>query len=167
MCLFSHFHLIATPSIVAHQAPLSMGFLRQVYWRGLAISSSKGSSPPRDQTQVSCISCIDRQILCHCASREAPQVNRPYTKKQAISLGWKKSEQPTRVGVFLFSSNGDLLGDSQQGCSLENKCKYQQEKDSAVNTCQVQHAKTRLMWQSYPSRNFSAPGSSSPFLHCY
>ena len=29
-----------------------------------AISSSRGSSPPRDQT---CVSCIDRLILYHCA----------------------------------------------------------------------------------------------------
>ena len=35
---------------VAHQAPLSMGFSRQEYWSGL----------PRDQTWISCISCIGR-----------------------------------------------------------------------------------------------------------
>ena len=29
----------------------------------IAISSSKGSSQPRDQTHVSCVSCIGRQIL--------------------------------------------------------------------------------------------------------
>ena len=40
---------------VAHQAPLSMGFSRPEYWRGFAISSSRGSPPPRDQTQVFCI----------------------------------------------------------------------------------------------------------------
>ena len=31
----------------------------------VAISSSKGSSRPRDRTQVSCVSCIVRQILYH------------------------------------------------------------------------------------------------------
>ena len=31
----------------------------------VAISSSRGSSWPSDQTQVSCIFCIDRQILHH------------------------------------------------------------------------------------------------------
>ena len=31
----------------------------------VAISSSRGSSQPRDQTQVSCISCIGRRILYH------------------------------------------------------------------------------------------------------
>ena len=34
----------------------------------MAISSSRGSSWPRDQTQVSCISCIGRQILYHCVT---------------------------------------------------------------------------------------------------
>ena len=41
---------------VARQALLSMGFCRQEYWSGLPfISSSRGSSQPRDQNQVSCI----------------------------------------------------------------------------------------------------------------
>ena len=35
-------------------------------------SSSRGSSRPRDQIRVSCISCIGRQILYHCATWEAP-----------------------------------------------------------------------------------------------
>ena len=37
----------------------------------VAISSSRGSSRPRDQIWVSCISCIGRQILYHCAAWEA------------------------------------------------------------------------------------------------
>ena len=37
----------------------------------VAISSSRGSSWPRDQTHVSCISCIGRQILYHGATWEA------------------------------------------------------------------------------------------------
>ena len=57
----SHVHLFATPWTVAHQAPLSMRFSRQEYWHTrilewVAISSSRGSSQPRDQTPVSCIS---------------------------------------------------------------------------------------------------------------
>ena len=34
----------------------------------VAISSSRGSSRPRDQTRVSCVSCTGRQILDHCAT---------------------------------------------------------------------------------------------------
>ena len=42
---------------------------RIVGW--VAISYSKGSSQPRDQTNVSCISCTGRQILQHSATSEA------------------------------------------------------------------------------------------------
>ena len=48
---FSSVCLFATPWIVAHQAPLAMGFSRQEYW--VAMPSSRGSSWPRDRTQVS------------------------------------------------------------------------------------------------------------------
>ena len=49
-----------------------------VYWifqtrilEWVTISSSRKSSLPRDQTQVSCISCSSRWILYHCATLEA------------------------------------------------------------------------------------------------
>ena len=34
-CVLSQVQLFAAPWTVAHQAPLSMGFLRQKYWRGM------------------------------------------------------------------------------------------------------------------------------------
>ena len=37
----------------------------------VAISSSRGSSQPRGQTCVSCVSYIGRWILYHCAAQEA------------------------------------------------------------------------------------------------
>ena len=37
----------------------------------VAIPYSRGSSQPRAQTQISCISCIGRQMLYHCATWEA------------------------------------------------------------------------------------------------
>ena len=37
-CELSRVLLFATPWTVAHQAPLSMGFFRQEYWTGVAIS---------------------------------------------------------------------------------------------------------------------------------
>ena len=39
---------------------------------GIAISSSRGSSQPRDQTCICCVSCIGRQIVYHWATWEAP-----------------------------------------------------------------------------------------------
>ena len=52
----SHVGLFVTPWTVAYQAPPSMGFSLQariLEW--VAISFSRGSSQPRDQTLVSCI----------------------------------------------------------------------------------------------------------------
>ena len=59
---------LVTPWNVACQAPLSMGFSRQEFWCGfVAISSSRGSSQPRDQTHISYVSCIGRWVLyCSC-----------------------------------------------------------------------------------------------------
>ena len=48
---FSHVQLFATPRTAACQAPLSMGFSRQEW---VSMPSSRASSPPKDQTQVSC-----------------------------------------------------------------------------------------------------------------
>ena len=49
---------------------LSMRFSRQEYWSGLPFPI-RGSSQPRDWTQVSCVSCIGRLILYHYATLEA------------------------------------------------------------------------------------------------
>ena len=46
-----------------------MGFPRRVYWCGLPISFSRGSSQLRDQT---CVSCIGRRNLYCCTTWEAP-----------------------------------------------------------------------------------------------
>ena len=45
---------LATPCTVACQAPLSVGFSRQEYLEWVANSFSRGSSQPRNQTQVFC-----------------------------------------------------------------------------------------------------------------
>ena len=71
-CILSHVWLFSAPWTVAHQAPLSMEFSRQEILEWVAVSSSMGSSLPRDQTWVSCVSYIGRQILYHCATWEAP-----------------------------------------------------------------------------------------------
>ena len=55
--------LFVTPWTVARQAPLSMGFFRQEYWSGFLYPPSRGSSQPRDQTRISCVSCIDKRVI--------------------------------------------------------------------------------------------------------
>ena len=51
--LLSHVWLFATPWTTARQAPLSLGILQERILEWVAISFSRGSSQPRDQTQVS------------------------------------------------------------------------------------------------------------------
>ena len=58
----------ATPWTVARQAPLSMGVFQARILEQVAISSSRGSSQPKDWTHVSCISCTIRWILYCCTA---------------------------------------------------------------------------------------------------
>ena len=66
--LLGHVWLFVAPWTISHQAPLSMGFSRQEYWRGLPcchfllqeIFPSEGSD-----LHLFCISCIGRQIFYH------------------------------------------------------------------------------------------------------
>ena len=47
------------------------GILQTRILEWIAISSSRGSSQPRDQTRISSIFCIGRQVLYHCDTWEA------------------------------------------------------------------------------------------------
>ena len=51
--LLNHVPLFATPWTVARQAPLSMGTLQARILEWVAMPSSRGSSQPSDQSQVS------------------------------------------------------------------------------------------------------------------
>ena len=51
----SHVRFFATPWTVACQGPLSMGILQARILEWVAMPSSRGSSQPRDGTQISCI----------------------------------------------------------------------------------------------------------------
>ena len=62
----------------------------------VAISSCRGSSWLKDQTRVSCVTCIGRQTLHHCATCEASHVHTPYLFY--FSLCW------VFIAVVLFSS---------------------------------------------------------------
>ena len=70
--LLSCVQLFVTPLTVVHQDPLgipgSMGILQARILKWVAVPSSRESSQPRDQTQVSCI--VDR-FLIFWATREA------------------------------------------------------------------------------------------------
>ena len=63
--------LFVTPWTTAYQTPLSMGILQARILKWVDMPSSRSSSQPRDQTQVSYISCVGRLVLyqhCHLGS---------------------------------------------------------------------------------------------------
>ena len=64
-CIRPHFNDLvhATPWTVSHQAPLSMEILQSRILEWVAMPFSRGSSPLRDQTQVSCIWSITEDSL--------------------------------------------------------------------------------------------------------
>ena len=65
-CIISYSHqqsILCNPWTIACQDPLSVEFSRQEYWSGLPFPLP--GHLPRDQTQVSYISCINRCVLYH------------------------------------------------------------------------------------------------------
>ena len=75
----------ATPRTAAHQAAISSvhGISQARILEWVAISSSRGSSRPRDRICTSCIARLGRQALHHRATREAHE------------LGWNQSLIPS------------------------------------------------------------------------
>ena len=65
--------LFVTLRTVALQAPLSMGVLQARILEWVAMTSSRGSSQPRDCKHVSYISCIGRRILSPLVPPGKPQ----------------------------------------------------------------------------------------------
>ena len=60
----------------------------------VAISYSRGSSWPRNQTHISCISCNDRQIFYHCVTWEASQGYTDHDKKESQSQDLQGNNLP-------------------------------------------------------------------------
>ena len=61
--MLGHVQLFVTPWTAAHQAPLSMEILQAGILEWLAMPSSRGSSQSRDQTHISYVSCVGRQVI--------------------------------------------------------------------------------------------------------
>ena len=73
VCVFSHAQLFVTPWTIYSSPGSSVhGILQARILEGIVISFSRGSSWFRDQTQVSWVSCIGRQVLYHCAIWDFP-----------------------------------------------------------------------------------------------
>ena len=81
-CMLSDYtsvQLFVTLWTGAHKAPLSIGFSRQEHSKWVATSSFRGSSLPRDQTCISYVSCIGRQVLC-----QQHHLGNPFYAQQCI-----------------------------------------------------------------------------------
>ena len=88
---------LATLWTVACQAPLSMKFSSQnMEW--VAISFSRGSSWPRDQTHIFSISCIGRQVLYHSVTMEASL----WTHIKALKVVFGQLENSWLFFLWLF-----------------------------------------------------------------
>ena len=86
--------LFLTPLTAACKTPLSLGFLARIMdW--VAISFSSGSSWPRDQMGVSCVSCTARQILSP-LSQHSTKENQQNMKEKRKKKGTKKSQKTTK-----------------------------------------------------------------------
>ena len=72
VCVLSHVQLFATPWNVARQDPLFMDYPATRILERVAISSSRGSSQLRDQTSISCSSCIEMMDSLPLSHLESP-----------------------------------------------------------------------------------------------
>ena len=75
VCMLTHLSrawLFVTLWTTARQAPLSMGFSRQEYWRGVPFPSPGESSPTRDWTHISMSPALAGKFFTPHTSWEAP-----------------------------------------------------------------------------------------------
>ena len=103
-------HGLYTPSGSSVHGIFQTGILEWV-----AISSSRGSSWPKNWTHVSCISCISRWIFYYCATWEAPENKSPPFCVFCFILGFSllptlvsshtRSFKTIQVIPYCFSSN--------------------------------------------------------------
>ena len=63
--LLSHVQLFCDPMNWGLPGSSAQGILQARILEWVTMSSSKGSSQPRDRTHISYISCIDRWVLYH------------------------------------------------------------------------------------------------------
>ena len=103
-----------TPWTVAGQAPLSREFFLARILEWVAISSSKGSFQPRDQTHVSCVSRIDRQLLycqkklrmevsCNCLHNLLPKGLRSTSLQVQETKRIKRMEQAYLMDMPIYA----------------------------------------------------------------
>ena len=101
---FSCVQLFATLWTIAHQALLSMGLTRQEYCSGL-LCPPPGIFPTKDQTHLSCVSCIGRQVLYHYCHLGSPismyLISNCHLNFHFPNSLWWKWELLSRVWLFV------------------------------------------------------------------
>ena len=104
----SHVQLFVTLWTAARHAPLSMGILQARIVEWVAISFSRRSSWPQDQTQVSC---IEGRLFTLCAIKEAPSNQKFLCKKYIINRMKRLSWNGKRYlqGIYLIRAYKELL----------------------------------------------------------
>ena len=73
VCVCVHVHAQLYPTLCSPPGSSVHGICQARILKWVATSSSRGSSQPRDQTHISCISCTGRLILYHYATWEAQE----------------------------------------------------------------------------------------------
>ena len=91
LCRFSHVQLCATLWTVAFQAPLSVGFSRQEYWRGLPCPPPGDLPNPGIETTSLMPPALAGGFFTTSATWEAPVVSRPLHMSQEMSV-WPGTE---------------------------------------------------------------------------
>ena len=150
--------LFATPWTVACRVPLSMGFLRQEYWN----FSSRGSSWPRNQTQVSRVSYIPRWVFfvfCfffhHWATMEAPNALEMALK---FSLNLLRSSSPPAVCVAMGHPDWSAHRPAQNPKADTLPC-YPSVVQRSAAECHL-----RTCWKCrFPGSNLGVPNQSLHF----
>ena len=100
LCVCSVMSNSAPQWTAARQAPLSVGFFQARILEWVAISFSRGSSPPMDRIHVSWVSWIGRQILYHRATWEALLIPWPEIKPFPPALAAQSLNHWTSVEVL-------------------------------------------------------------------
>ena len=123
----------ATPWTVAHQAPLSMGFSRQEYWRGLPCPPA-GDLPNPGIEPVSHVSCIGRQVLYHLRHLGSPsghsQKQCAHSCSQNFSSIFFINKSPILLSCLEFQEHGAIL----ESCGLRLLCAQTLEPVSSLSS---------------------------------
>ena len=91
------------------------GILQARVLEWIAMPSPRGSSPPRDRTHISYISCIGRQVLYHQHHLGSPFISGAQRQKSDDSKNFLRGEEifPASAGLFEFVL--EKLGELDEG----------------------------------------------------